>query len=471
MRSQTTVTAAPPASAPREPASRPAFSKRYAWYALSVLTFINLINYLDRYVLPSVAESVKASFRIDDAKLGSLQSAFFFVYMFASPLAGYLGDRVSRRILIVVGLGLWSAATVATAFADSFPHLWLARAATGIGEAGYGVVAPAFLSDLFSKERRSRTLALFYLALPVGTAAGYAFGGWIAQRFGDAPGGPHTAPLCFIGLHDGWRYSFLLGGIPGLILCFLAAGLREPPRGGRDVEEGQVLESKFRWSAVGDLLRTRSFVANVIATTAMTFAIGGLATWAPSFVQRVHNYSEADAGRWFGLVVALTGFLGTIIGGFASDYARRWIPAAHFVVPGLTLCGSAACLFVALLSTTRAGFWGFGGVSVFLLFCNSGPLNAAILNVSMPAIRATAFALMIFTIHLLGDAFSPTVIGAVSEYYEPSVGRAESLRNAFFIAPPIVLLGGIVLLVFSRWLPRDMAAVDAKIREASKAAP
>ena len=262
-----------------------------------------------------------------------------------------------------------------------------------------------------------------------------------------------------------------MGGIPGLILCFLAAALREPPRGGRDVEEGQVLVSKFRWSAVGDLLRTRSFVANVIATTAMTFAIGGLAAWAPSFVQRVHDYSEADAGRWFGLVVGVAGFLGTIAGGFAADYARRWIAAAHFVIPGLTLSASAVCLFVALLSTSRAGFWGFGGASVFLLFCNSGPLNAAILNVSMPAVRATAFALMIFTIHLLGDAFSPAVIGAVSKYYEPSVGDAESLRRAFLIAPPIVFLGGIVLLVFSKWLPRDMAAVDAKIRGSAKSSP
>ncbi|MFN0205372.1 MAG: spinster family MFS transporter [Planctomycetota bacterium] len=444
------------------------FSPAYAWYTLIILTFINLINYLDRYVLASVGESVRATFQMGDKDLGTIQSAFFFVYMFASPFAGYLGDRVSRRILIVAGIGTWSLATVATAFADNYFHLWLARALTGIGEAGYGIVAPAILADLFSKESRSRTLSVFYLALPVGTAAGYWFGPTVSQHFGHAPDAPHTSWMCNIGLHEGWRFAFLLGGLPGILLAILAGFLREPPRGGKDMIDGHAALGEFKWSHVAGLLKTRSFIANVFATTAMTFAIGGLATWAPAFVQRVHGYSEKEAGSLFGIIVAICGFLGTISGGFVADFARRWTQAAHFVVPGITLSCSAISLMIALLSSSRESFWGFGGVAVFLLFCNSGPLNAAILNVSLPAVRATAFALMIFTIHLLGDAFSPTLIGMISDHYEPDLGKAESLRRAFLIAPPIVFVGAIVLLIFARWLPRDMQAIDAKIKEASK---
>lgn len=442
-------------------------SKEYAWYALIVLTFINLVNYLDRYVLASVSESVRATFKFGDSDLGTLQSAFFFVYMFASPFAGYLGDRVSRRILIAAGVGVWSLATVATAFADSFEHLLLARSLTGIGEAGYGIVAPAMLSDLFSKESRARTLSVFYLALPVGTAAGYSFGPYVASHFGHAPGAAHDGLFCNIGLHEGWRYSFLLGGAPGILLAVLSVFLREPPRGGKDIMDGMHVTGEFRWSQVGGLLKTKSFLANVFATTAMTFAIGGLATWAPAFVQRVHGYTEKEAGVHFGILVASTGFFGTIIGGFVADYARRWTSAAHFVVPAITLAGSAATLLFALLATTREMFWSLGGVSVFLLFCNSGPLNAAILNVSMPAVRATAFALMIFTIHLLGDAFSPHLLGMLSEHYTKELGEAEALRRAFLVAPPIVFLGAIVLFVSARWLAGDMAAMEKKLERAS----
>jgi MFS transporter, Spinster family, sphingosine-1-phosphate transporter len=445
-------------------------SDRYAWYALTVLSFINLVNYLDRSVLAPVLDSVKESFAIDDNQAGFLTTAFFWVYTIASPLSGYLGDRVSRRLLIVTGIGLWSLATVASAFARTYEQLWIARAFTGVGEAGYGIVAPAFLGDLFSKEKRSRTLSIFYLALPVGTAAGYAYGGYMVEHFGHAPGDPHRGFLCSVGLHEGWRYAFLFGGIPGLLLCGLAAFLVDPPRGAKDALSGELDFSEFRWSAIGSLLRTPSFVANVAATTAMTFAIGGLQQWAPAFVQRVHHYTPKEGSFLVGIVVALTGTAGTVFGGFLADYARRWTSAAHFIVPGITLVLSALTLAPAVLLPGRGEFWALASISIFLLFCNSGPLNAAILNVSPPAVRATAFAITIFTIHLLGDALSPKLIGSLSDHFAPRHAN-ESLRYAFLIAPPVMLLGGVILLAFARHLPRDVAAVEKAIRASSRGAP
>jgi MFS family permease len=442
-------------------------SAGYAWYALIVLSFINLINYIDRTVLAPVLPQVQATFRIDDAQAGLLTTAFFWVYVIVSPLSGYLGDRVSRRALIVIGIVLWSVATVASAFAQSYEQLFLARAFTGVGEAGYGIVAPAFLGDLFSKERRSRTLAVFYLALPVGTAAGYAFGGWVVQNFGHAAGEPHNSVFCNIGVHEGWRYVFFFGGIPGLLLGSLAFFLVEPRRGG---QEGTDLEhggGELNWKGIGSLLKTKSFVVNVAATTAMTFAIGGLQQWAPTFVQRVHNYSPDEGGKLVGIIVAVAGTLGTVFGGFASDYARRWTRAAHFVVPGITLGLSSVALAVAVMAGSRETFWIFVAAAVFLLFCNSGPLNAAILNVSMPAVRATAFAITIFTIHLLGDALSPLVIGWMSDQFRTkgiASTEAQSLQYAFLVAPPVMLIGSVILILFAKHYPRDVDAVEKRIR-------
>ncbi len=453
------------------PSTARPITRPYAWYALGVLSFINLINYLDRNVLPPVMESVKETFRIDDTQAGSLVSAFFVVYTLASPLAGYLGDRVSRRLLISLGILLWSVSTVASAFSGTFEHLWFWRACTGVGEACYGIVAPAFLSDLFSKESRARTLSVFYLALPVGTAAGYAFGGYVGRHFGHEPDAAHDAWLCTIGLHEGWRYAFLFGGIPGILLALLTQFLREPVRGGMDVAPGEhVVAGKFQLSAVWTLLKTRSFVANVAATTAMTFAIGGLAAWVPAYVERVLDYPKDEAGLLVGLVVAGAGTVGTVSGGFAADFVRRWTRSAHFVVPGITLACSAICLGIAFLYPSRTLFWTWGGIGIFFLFCNSGPLNAAILNVSMPNVRATAFAITIFTIHLLGDAFSPIVIGAVSDYLQESqkLSAGEALRYAFFLAPPIVLLGATILLLAAKHLPRDVDAVEAAMRRRSE---
>jgi MFS family permease len=439
----------------------------YAWYALGVLTFINLVNYLDRMVLAPVLDSVKKSFEISDSQTGFLTTAFLWVYVLVSPLSGYFGDRISRRALIVAGILLWSLATVASAFSQDYNHLFVARAFTGVGEACYGIVAPAFLGDLFSKERRARTLSVFYLALPIGTAAGYAFGGHMDETFGHALGEPHSGFFCDIGLHEGWRFAFLFGGIPGILLSVLAMFLKEPKRGAQEAIAGEINVHEFQWAKVGELFRTKSFVANVAATTAMTFAIGGLQQWAPTFVQRAFGYGSKDAGTYVGIIVAITGTVGTMAGGFFADYARRWTQSAHFLIPGFTLGISAVALTVAVLSHDRTIFWWAVGVCIFFLFCNSGPLNAAILNVSPPAIRATAFAITIFTIHLLGDAISPTIIGNLSDFFQTRLAPsptldADRLRYAFLIAPPVMLVGAVVLLIYARHYPRDVAAMEQK---------
>src|SRR5580700_10568317 len=188
--------------------------------ALAVLTFINLLNYLDRFIVSALAETLKHSeLALSDLKLGSLMSSFLIVYMCTAPIFGALGDRRSRPRLIAFGVGVWSLATALSGFAVSYLTLLAARAAVGIGEAAYGTIAPALLGDYFPANQRGRVMAVFFCAIPIGAALGYIVGGLV-----DA--------------HYGWRMAFFVAGVPGLVLAALTLLLRDPARGAEDAGSG-----------------------------------------------------------------------------------------------------------------------------------------------------------------------------------------------------------------------------------------
>src|SRR2546423_11869105 len=240
---------------------------RAARAGLLVLTLINLFNYLDRWVVAALAESMKHSeLRLSDAQLGSLMTGFLVVYMATAPLFGSLGDTRSRPRLLGWGVAIWSVATALAGLARSFAALFVARAAVGIGEAAYGTISPALLADYFPRERRGRVLAVFFAAIPVGSALGYIVGG-LADRY------------------LGWRAAFFVAGIPGLVLAALVLRLYDPPRGAQDLD-APVRAAPAAAAAFAALLRNRPYVLTVLGYAAYTFAIGALAFWTPSFLER-----------------------------------------------------------------------------------------------------------------------------------------------------------------------------------------
>ena len=157
---------------------------RRARYALAILTLINLFNYIDRWVVAAVVEPIKNSLGLSDTQLGIIGTGFIVVYALTSPVFGSLGDRRRRPPLIALGVAIWSLATGLAGFARGFWTLFIARSAVGVGEAAYGTIAPAILSDLFPIERRGRVFAVFFAAIPIGSAAGYVLGGWADHHFG-----------------------------------------------------------------------------------------------------------------------------------------------------------------------------------------------------------------------------------------------------------------------------------------------
>ena len=399
---------------------------------LAVLTGLNGLNYVDRYVGAATLPLILASLSLSDASGGLLQSAFIITYSLVCPIVGWIGDRGNRARLAAAGVFVWSAATVASGLAPTYLALLLARAVVGVGEASYAVVTPSLLSDCYPADRRARVLGIFYAAIPVGTALGYILGGLVGER-------------------QGWRHAFFIAGAPGLALALLLLAIREPVRGAYDRPGAQARTPPGLGASLRGLLARRSYVCNILAQVIYTFAMGGLATWIPTYFVRVRGIPLATAASTFGLLLVVAGFLGTLLGGRLGDAFARRAPGAHFLVSGWTLVASLVFTVPAVLAPSPAVFWPAMFMTLLMLFVNVGPLNAAMANVLPADLRARGFAATTMVMHLFGDAASPWLIGVASD--------AVGLTAPVLVAGSMLALAGVVLLSGRRALERDMQAL------------
>jgi len=404
---------------------------------LAILAFINLFSYLDRYVVSGVLESLKHSdLGLSDTNLGSLMSGFLVVYTLLAPVFGALGDRRSRPRLIALGVACWSFATALSGLAVNFLTLFAARAAVGVGEAAYVTIAPSLLSDYFPVRQRGRVMAIFFCAIPVGSALGYVVGGLVDK-------------------HYGWRAAFFVAGVPGLLLAALCLLLRDPPRGIQDQAAGvgkaetsvpRSSISRETWKTYGRLLGNKPYALTVLGYAAYTFAIGGLAYWMPAFLERVRGIPRSEATVNFGTIVVVTGFIGTFVGGWMGDYFAKNSRQAYLWLSAIATIIAAPFVWLALTTTSTSLYTAYMVTAQLLLFLSTGPINAAIINLVIASERATAIALSVFAIHLLGDALSPLMVGALSDFF--------TLQEAIKILPVAVLVGGFVWI----WAARAQAA-------------
>ena len=399
------------------PAKSTTPSPRDARFALTVLTAMNLLNYLDRWVPSAVKDLFKADLDMTDAQTSLPTFAFVVVYMLASPVFGGVADRFSRRWLIAAGVALWSLATAFAAAAQGFVVFLIARALVGIGEAAYATISPSLIGDFYAPAARNRALTIFYVAIPVGSALGFTLGG-------------------LIGAHYGWRAAFLICGLPGLLAAGLALRIKEPPRGGMD--DAPLSASPPSWpDALKALAKNRLFVVTVAGYTLVTFASGGMADWFPTFLSRYRGLGVDEAGSLVGTTVVAGGLGGTIVGGWLGDRLQKvtrqpylalsaWamLPATLFGFLAITLHGTrtiAACLFLC---------------QFFMWFYN-GPVNTILVNCTDASMRARAFSVSILAIHLLGDAISPLIMGAISD-------ATGNLWNGVVLAPITLALGMLI---------------------------
>lgn len=396
-----------------------------ATFALVVLTAMNMLNYVDRWVPSAVKDLFKEDLSLSDAQTSWPLSAFIIVYMLASPIFGSLAERHSRRVLIAVGVAVWSLATAAAALAQGFGTLLLARAAVGIGEAAYATLAPALLADFFPAERRNRVFTWFYVATPVGSAIGFVLGG-------------------FLGEHFGWRTAFLAVGLPGLLVAALALLIREPERGAFDDAPPRPVS----WpEALRSLARNRTYLYTLAGYTAVTFATGGIADWFPTFLSRLRGMPLSQADLVIGVSAVVGGLVGTASGGWLADRLAKVLRQPYLAVSGFAMLPAVALTAVALFVVRApAAIVTTVLLAQVFLWAYNAPVNALIVNSVEPGLRARAFGLSILCIHLFGDVLSPPLIGLVSD-------ETGNLELALVMVPVAVLVGGVVWLVGLRRLP------------------
>ena len=393
---------------------------------LLLLTGINLVNYLDRYVVAAVLEPLGRELHLTDAQLGRLTLVFILVYMCAAPLFGYFADRFHRPRLVAGGVALWSLATVGAAFVHSYPALLLTRSLVGVGEAAYATLGPAMLADGFPESDRARTFTWFYLAIPLGSAFGFGLGGLVAGAWG-------------------WRASFLVAGLPGLMLALWMAFQTDPVRGAMDLapDTDAVLPYLKR---LRHIFFNRIWLACTASYVAYTFAMGGLSMWGPTLLQRRFAVSTAKAGLVFGGLAVVTGILGTFLGGWLTDrWQKRW-PDAGVGISGLTLLAAAPVVAWALgtLSLETAYLLFFLGM--FLLFVNTSPVNALTVSCLPASVRATGVGVNVFFIHLMGDAISPELVGRRADaLHAMGMGGGDALARALVLVLPAIALSGLAL--------------------------
>ncbi|MCI0412223.1 MFS transporter [bacterium] len=406
-------------------------TNRMKVFTIVVLTSINLVNYLDRFIISALLPFIKEDMQITDAQLGLLHTSFTIGYLASSPALGLLGDRMSRKWLASMCVFLWSIATALSGRAHSYASLQTVRALVGIGEAGYGPVAPTLISDSYSEAVRSRMLSIYYIGTPLGSAIGIILGGTWGQHFG-------------------WRTAFLVAAIPGLLLAVLALFIKEPDRSADAIRTPSIAET-LRY-----LIKTPSYIYNVAGTTALTFAVGGLAYWFPTFLSRVRGWEVSQATQLFGSTTVVAGIAGTMFGGFLADIWHAKNRKAYFLISAIGMLLATPMAAASILIESKAWAFPFVFLTVFFLFFNTGPLNAAIISVVHPRMRATGMALNILFIHLLGDAISPVLIGRISDI-------TDSLILGMLVGTIAIPIGGLILIGGAKRLVIDQQRAESML--------
>jgi MFS family permease len=313
---------------------------------------------------------------------------------------------------MVLGAVFWSGLTLLTAVTHTYGELLIRHTLVGIGEATFVTIAPTFVSDLFPEEKRGRILGVFYLAIPVGTAAGYLLGGKLGPSFG-------------------WRFPFYIAAVPGFLIALAILFIPEPERGRFDL-----LQETPQRGTIRGLAHNPAFWTATLGMAMMTFALGGLQVWMPTFLSHARGFSLQSANETFGVIIVVDGILASLAGGWLGDYLLRRSASAYYSVSAVSMGLGVPVMIVALFSGGRMmlpAIW----VAAFLLLLNTSPLNAAVINSVGAHIRATALAINIFMIHLLGDVPSPTLMGYIAD--------RRSLQWAF-ICPVIAMIASSAIL-------------------------
>lgn len=397
---------------------------RYAWHTLGLLVLANWFNFYDRQIVSVLAEAIKAEFSLTDAQVGGINSAFEFTYPLAAVALAIIADRWGRQRIIAFVVALWSGATALTGVAGSYLSLLMTRLGVGVGQGGYGPLALAVLSEIFPATFRAQAVGIHAVGLILGSAAGYLISGAIAQALG-------------------WRTSFILAGIPGLLLAWLIWRFWARSKIGLSVRRNQKSLPTYRFTV--DTFRQLISIPTLrVVYTSGVFvylATGGLIFWMPTFLQRYHGYTLASAATVAGVAQVAVGVVGVLIGGWLGDYLSQRHPGGKLITMGLGLAIGTPLGIVGLLAASRTVLLITVGMAFFLLSFNTSCNGPQIHDVTPPAFRATAQSIFLFLTHFLGYLPSAPLIGWLSDVgYDLRIGMAL-FASLGLVAAAVMLWG------------------------------
>jgi len=339
--------------------------------------------------------AIQSDLELSNFSLGLLFSAFMIGYMMLCPVFGILGDRVVRTKLMSLSVLAWSVATLLGGFTRSFVPLFVTRLFVGVGEAGFSTVVPAYLKDFSDSEKSTnKYLSVFYLAMPIGAALGFALGGYMAKEFS-------------------WQNGLVIASLPGFLLALFIYKLPKSEPKQKIKPEGNLIK------IAKELFLIKNYRLSVFAYTAYTFTLGGLATWGPKFATAVYELPIDKVSLWVGVVTLLSALVGTLLGArFGTIFVKE-----GEAVQGLSrfsgILSIVAFIFCMLSIWMNDFYWflGFLFLGEVFLFALTAPINTAILTSAPAHYAASCIAISTFCIHVLGDFISPPLVGLLADYF------------------------------------------------------
>ena len=426
----------------QDEAAKPLYTTGYTKYVLGVLVVVYVFNFIDRQILAILAPAIKLDLNLTDTEIGALSGIAFGIFYatLGIPIAR-LADRYSRVNIISICLVIWSLMTALSGLAVNFWQLLIARIGVGIGEAGGSPPSHSLLADYFAPNKRATALGVYALGIPIGILFGNLAGGWINEFFG-------------------WRYAFFVVGVPGILLAIvLKLSVKEPPRGYSEARKTDVVQVPFM-GVVKTMWGFRSFRHMSIGAGTQAFVGYGSIAWMPSFLIRTYDMSSGEVGTALGLIIGIFGGLGTFFGGFIGDRLGirniRWymlVPAIGFLVtvPFGFAVFTVDSLLLALVFYT---------VPAFLVNLYTGPTFGMTQSLAPLAMRASASALLLFIINIIGLVFGPTTVGIISDLLQSNwqMNDVESLKYALLACNFVYLISFVNYWSASKYLKDDLEA-------------
>ncbi|TXS95284.1 MFS transporter [Parahaliea maris] len=409
-------------------------------YVLGILLLTYVFNFVDRQILAILLSPIKSEMGFSDSALGFLTGFGFALFYVAVgiPMAMW-ADRGNRRNIIALSLTIWSGMTALCGLAQNFVQLALARIGVGIGEAGCSPPAHSMIADLYGQQRRATALAIYSLGVPFGVLLGFVIGGWVNELYG-------------------WRMAFLAAGIPGLVLAFVVRfTLPEPPRGlaeNRPAEQASPTLS----DTIGFLLRRPAFIHMVAGGALSAFVGYAVLGWIPSVFIRSHGMTTGEVGTWLGLILGIPGGLGIMLGGHLADSLgatdRRW---SLWIVSVAQLVAMPFYIAVFLSGDANSALW-FLVVPVALGNFYQATTFAQTQGLVPLRMRATAAAIMLFVLNVIGLGLGPTTVGLLSDVLGPRFGD-DSLRYSLTVLSLACLWAAYHYYKAGQHLPHDLVAL------------